>query len=206
MPFLHPALPRLGQLPEHLAKIPPDSVANETTAITAYWMAIYLNEPAKALTALRSANDYLTGIGPKATLTGFAHRMARNEEAARSDFKAALQLVEERLAIRPNDVLLLANKMEILALRGEKTAAEPLLREIRQRMSAGDRSLGQGNLAYLLMLMNEQEAALVALESYYAKASDEYRSKLFLRYHPAWDPLRGDPRFEALLKAPKAKK
>ena len=191
-------------------------------------LAIYLSEPAKALSALRYARDYLTGVGPKATLTARAHRMAGNEEAARSDIKAALRLVEERLAVRPNDTLLLANKAQILALQGDKTAVEPLLREIRQRMSAGDRSMRQDYFAYLLMLSNEPEAALGALElfyefasseyqskvsaatsgavAYYGKASEEYRSKIGLRYDPVWAPLRGNPRFEALLKAPEAKK
>ncbi len=189
----------LARARAHLAKIPPDPVANEATAINAYWMAIYLKEPAKALNALRQANDYLTGTGPKATLTALAHQMAQNEEAARSDFKAALRLVAERLAGRPNDVTLLANKLEILALQGDKTAAEPLVREIRQRISAGDRSMNERNLADLLMMVNQQEAALVALEEFYGKKSAEYQSKIWLRYHPIWDPLRGNPRFEALL-------
>ncbi len=196
----------LARARAHLAKIPPDPVANEATAVNAYYMAMYLREPVKALGALRQANDYLTGYGPKAKLTALAHRMAQNEEAARSDFKAALRLVEERLAVRPNDVPLLANKAEILALQGDKTAAETLVREIRQRISAGDRSLDEQSLATLLMLVNQQEAALVALEAYYGKRSAEYRSKLGLRYDPVWEPLRGNPRFEALLKVPEQKK
>lgn len=190
----------------HLAKIPPDPIANEVSATNAYYLAVYLNDPARALKVLSRSNDFLVGVGPKATLTALAHRMAGNEEAARTDLKAALRLVEERLTAQPNETRLLANKAEILAVQGERTTAEPLVREIRQRLGAGDRSASERDLAYLLMLTNQPAAALTALESHYGKLGDAYYSKAGLRYDPVWDPLRSNPRFEALLKAPEQKR
>ncbi len=188
----------------HLAKIPPDPIANEGNATNA--MAVYLKDPARALKVLSRSNDFLVGMGPKATLTALAHRMAGNEEAARSDLKAALRLVEERLTVQPNETRLLANKAEILALQGDRPAAEALVRDFRQRISAGDLSINYEHLAYLLMLVNQPEAALTALESRFGTATRSYISKINLRYSSAWDPLRGDPRFEALLKAPEPKR
>ncbi len=190
----------------HLAKIPPDPIANEVSAHNAYWIAVFLKEPARALIVLSQSNDFLAGVGPKATLTALAHRMAGNEDAARTDLKAALRLVEERLTAQPNDTQLLANKAEILALQGDRTAAEPLVREVRQRRGAGDRSINNERMAYLLILVNQPDAALTALESRFSPATRSYISKVGLRYDPSWDPLRGNPRFEALLKAPELKK
>ncbi len=190
----------------HLAKIPPDPIANEANATTAYEIAIFLKDPARALKVLSRSNDFLVGIGPKATLTARAHRMAGNEDAARTDLKAALRLVEERLIAQPNETKLLANKAEILALQGDRTAAEPLVRDVRQRIGAGDQSINYRRLAYLLVLVNQPEAALTALESQFGPATRIYMSKITLRYDPVWDPLRGNPRFEALLKDPEQKK
>lgn len=190
----------------HLAKIPPDPIVNQANALTAYQMAVYLRDPARALKVLSRANDFLVGIGPKATLTALAHRMARNEDAARTDLKAALRLVEERLTAQPNDTRMLANKAEILALQGDRTAAEPLVRDVSQRIDAGDWSVSKEQLAYLFMMVNQPDAALTALESSFVPATRGYNSKIGLRYDPAWDPLRGNPRFEALLKDPEPKR
>ncbi len=186
----------------HLAKIPPDPISNDQTAMNAYAMAVYLKDPAKALEILRQTKEFMVSYGPKATFTALAHRMAGNEEAARSDLKAALRLVEDRLINQPNDLWLIGYKAEILALQGGQPAAEPLVREYRQRI--GERT--SSYLAYLLMLVNQSEAALTALESYYGAAPRKFESKVELRYGRVWDPLRGNPRFEALLNAPTSKR
>jgi hypothetical protein len=170
--------------------------------MNAWYLAVYLKDWPKALEILRQTNEFMVGYGPKATFTSRAHLMAGNEEAARSDLKAALRLVEDRLVNQPNDLRLVGYKAEILALQGDRAAAEPLVREVRQRSNAENGA----SLAYLLMLVNQPEAALTALESYYGAATGEYRTKAGLRYSPIWDPLRGNSRFEALLKEPEPKR
>jgi hypothetical protein len=56
------------------------------------------------------------------------------------------------------------------------------------------------------MLMNQPEAALNAVESHFGSETRRYIAKTFLRYKPVWNPLRGNPRFEVLLKVPEQKK
>jgi hypothetical protein len=56
------------------------------------------------------------------------------------------------------------------------------------------------------MLINQPEAALKAVESHFGSETRRYIAKTFLRYKPVWNPLRGNPRFEVLLKVPEQKK
>lgn len=56
------------------------------------------------------------------------------------------------------------------------------------------------------MLINQPEAALTAVESHFGSETRPYIAKTFLRYKPVWNPLRGNPRFEVLLKVSEQKK
>lgn len=202
-----------GDLPRaqaHLAKVPPAFFLDDEGAHLAYLIALYSREPAKALEALRQAREYLymgsAGTGPKALLTGIAHELMGNKEAAQTDFRAALRLVDERLVAQPNASRLLYLRTKILAHLGETAAVEPLLRDLRQRVRTGDTYVGEYALAELLVLSNKHAEALSALESYYGKPRLNYVTRTGLRYNPLWDPLRGNPRFEALLKTSGPKK
>ena len=191
----------------HLAKVPPAFFVNPRGALQAYLVAYYSREPAKALEALRHAKDDFDWSQPKALLTGRAHQLAGNKEAARTDFQAALKVVNDTLAAVPNNSILLYWKADILAALGDWTGVEPLLQEIRQRVSSGDRDLNERDVAGLLMQLDRREEALAALASYYGKRTTDYQGRNWLFYgDPVWDPLRGDPRFEALLKASEQKK
>ena len=144
--------------------------------------------------------------------------MAGNAEAARTDFQAALRVVNDRLATEPNRVSLLVHRAAILIELGDRAAAEPLIREIRQRVNAGNstdsRDVGVGvrvvDVAQLLAQMGEHEGALAALESMRQAEISTLtwlaHLRVNLRYDPVWDPLRGNPRFEALLKLSELKK
>ena len=196
----------LPRAPAHLAKIPPDPIANEVNATLAHSIAVYLNDPAKARKVLIRSNDFLPGLGPKAILTALAHRLAGHDAAAHSDLKAARRWVKERLTTQPNETRLLACKAELLALQGDRTAAEPLVRDVRQRTGAGDKSIDYEQRACRLVLINQPEAALTAVESRFGAETRRSISEPFLPSNPAWDPRRGNPRFEAVLTVPEQKK
>jgi|GEM_PF-6375005 len=127
--------------------------------------------------------------------------MLGNEDAARTDFHTALRVVEARFATQSNSGVLLSWRAEILAALGDRVAVEPLLRELRQRLKAGEQGLTELDLALPLMYLGREEEALVELEARYGKPLPPGTNRMTLRYNPLWDPLRGNPRFEALLKA-----
>ena len=192
-----------------LEKAPSAYYTQEAFALMAGIVWLYSREPAKCLEALRAVSDYPQGStiyeGPKAYLTGMAQRMMGNAEAARSDWRTALRVVEQRLTQQPNGSDLLEWKACLLAALGEHVAAEPLLREIRQRVSTGDKRLSEFGIAEILMLMGKSDDALASLEKWLASRREGPPSTS-LRYNPVWDPLRGNPRFEALLKVAEPKK
>ncbi|MBI5769381.1 MAG: TIR domain-containing protein [Verrucomicrobia bacterium] len=198
----------LARAQAHLAKVPPDFFLDARGAYLAYTVALYARDHGKCLEYLRHANDYIPGVGPKAALTAVAHRLAGNAEAARTDFQAALRLVNDRLAAEPNSIALLAHRAAILIELGDRAVAEPLVREIRQRVNAGDSTLGapRRSVAQLLAGLGDHEGALATLES--ARPSELFAAQgsTSLRHHPVWEPLRGNPRFEALLKSAMPKK
>jgi Flp pilus assembly protein TadD len=199
----------LARARAHLAKVPPAFILDDRGALVAYTVALFARDYGKCLDYLRHAKDYIGGdYDPKALLTADAHRLAGNAEAARTDYLAALRVVNDELATKPNQGRLLYSRAGILVALGDRAAAEPLIREIRQRVRAGDSSISRGGVAALLAQLGDREGAFAELESVYqsksstplSAASSSY-SRTSFRYHPVWDPLRGDPRFEALLKA-----
>lgn len=198
-----------GDLPRAqamLAKLPPTFFVDPEGASHAFYVALYLRDAAKCLEFVQNVAEYQPYDGPKARMTGRAQRLAGNEEAARTDFRAALRVVDDRLVAVPNNSLLLFLRADILAKLGDRLAAEPLVREISQRVASGDREVEEANLAELQVQLNQREAALVTLEKYFNDAKSADDNRVWLRFDPIWDPLRSDPRFEALLKAPERKK
>lgn len=107
--------------------------------------------------------------------------MAGNEDAPLSDLQVARRWVEKRLTARPHETRLLANQAEILAVQGGRTAAAPLVRDVRQRIGAGDKSVGCEQLAWLLILINQPEAALTAVEPHFGSETRHDLSRTFLR-------------------------
>ena len=200
----------LAAAQRHVGKFSPDFFTSDSGASAAAIVWLYARESKMAIEALRPAHEYLTTIsyvGPKALLTGFAQRMAGNADAARTDWRAALHVVDQRLTSQPNDVELLKAKAGLLALLGERAQFDPLLRELQQRMETG--GVSRFELALLFSLADMTEDALTALEAAAQQkliTTSASARRNSLRYSPEWDSLRGNPRFEALLKAPEQKK
>ncbi len=149
-------------------------------------------------------------ITPKSFLAGQARLRARQPEVARREFRRALDLIEPRLAVEPNNAELLGIKATALFYLDDRAEAE---RNYRLSVAITPPSID------LLALFESPENAIAELEARARKGVDFF-SQWFvdltaasLRLNPAYDPLRNHPAFAALLataesdplRSPKAK-
>jgi tetratricopeptide (TPR) repeat protein len=188
-----------------LEKIPAPYLLEEWGASFASTIWLWRREPDKTLAVLNGVTkDYLEKgdafSGPKGYFTGMARQMKGDTDAARADWQAALQVVEQRLRSQPNSVELLGWKAQLLALLGERGEGEQALRIYEQMVSAGSGLPGlirggRTKAALIKAALGRQDEAVDGLMQLSPKAWPA------LRYSPDWDCLRGNPRFQAWLKA-----
>jgi cytochrome c-type biogenesis protein CcmH/NrfG len=159
-----------------------------------YWMR---REPEKLLSVINAApSDWWSSNsfeGPKAYFGGRAQEMAGRADAAKAEWGTALEQTEERLKAAPNSVTLLNLKGELLIRLGAKRRAEA-----EEAFRLADQFDGGGSPSFTEALMlGENDAAIRLLEKSNTTAAE-------LRLSPIYDPLRGNPKFLALLKRTEA--
>jgi tetratricopeptide (TPR) repeat protein len=144
-------------------------------------------EPKELLKFLNSVpRDWISSnhfIGPKAFLTGWARAADGEVELARRDGRHALDLIEKRLVVEPNNSRLLAMKAMVQFVIGEEAEARKTY----------DISLKLGGRSSMdpYWLFEPPDRAWDRLEANPPLAA-------FLRLHPDFDALRNHPRFAAL--------
>ena len=148
--------------------------------------------------------DYLQGLprdwinapefnGPTALLIGNAHLQAGREDAARLEWRAALKLVESRLAAHPTNPLLEDWKGVLLGKLEEYAEAEKCMK-LAVDMN-GEQIYDMGDILALKIAEGKFDDAMDMLEQH----PDLGGPAAHLRYWPVYDALRGNPRFIALL-------
>jgi serine/threonine-protein kinase len=131
-----------------------------------------------------------------------ARAMAVGPSEAREDLEAAARALEELLEVAPsNDVVRRWYALN-LALRGQDAAA---VREAKLAVDLTAKDAFEGptsleSLAQVYAHVGRHEEAIDLIErllgTVYAGAINQH----FLKLDPVWDPLRDNPRFEALFK------
>ncbi len=118
---------------------------------------------------------------------GIALQLKGDLSAAISEYEKAKQLSYDSFTI----ALLGAAK----GLAGDKNAAEQALKDLDQ--SAQSQDVDEYSRALLFLGLNNKEEALRSIER--AVAARDGSSLTWIKVDPQLDPLRGDPRFEALV-------
>jgi serine/threonine-protein kinase len=141
---------------------------------------------------------------PKSLLLGRLYSRSGERAKAQAQYEAARVFLEQAIAARPRDADAHINLAEAYAGLGRKNDA---IREARRATEIIPESKDPwyganelSDLAQIYVTVGEFDLALPIIEHCLARVSPIFRSQL--RFQPAWDPLRGDPRFQELAERP----
>jgi serine/threonine protein kinase/tetratricopeptide (TPR) repeat protein len=170
-----------------------------------YWQEMYEGRYKEALGRLESATEGWIRIKmlvrPNNMLAAYVHEKLGDTDAAAAGYESARELLEAEVAASPDDPRLRSSLGIIYAVQGRSEDAVregKLACELLPKAKDGFYYLPYViDLAHIYTILGDNEAALERLE--YLLSNPSYLSSPFLRIDPRWDPLREDPRFQALL-------
>ncbi len=194
---------RLDEAARLLASVPSAGIDPGLASFRAYQRLLERNYPlaiAELEPLLAQHDESLNGFRPLLTLNlGQAQRLGGNADSARATLKQLIARIEPD-AKRVDDTQIPVTLAQAYAELGDGAKAVGQ-GQIALQLFANDanmRPTAQYGLAEAMMAAGDQDAAIAQLESI-LKAPSNVTSAL-LRLDPLWDPLRSNPRFEALAK------
>ena len=186
----------------------PAWLLRENRGVAVAWQAAYWGrQPARALSIVQEVTrDYLRDVnfaGPRAVLSARAHEIAGNTVAAQADWRLVVQRYDQDLAANSQDVVALFWKAWALARLGDTAGAQAAATLVRQQMqSVASNFFKLQTTATLWATVGWTDLALSDLRGLLEKPGDEVSlTRAYLELEPAFDPLRGDPRFQEILAA-----
>jgi serine/threonine-protein kinase len=141
---------------------------------------------------------------PKSLLLGRLYSRRGERAKAQAQYEAARVFLDQAIAARPRDADAHINLAEAYAGLGRKNDA---IREAKRATEIIPESKDPwygaselSDLAQIYVTVGEFDLALPIIEHCLSTVSTMFRSQL--RFQPAWDPLRNDPRFQELIARP----
>jgi len=138
---------------------------------------------------------------PKAWFEAMIARAKGDSARANAAFTTARTILEQRLAIKPEDARTLAVLAQVDAGLGHKELAIQEAQHAVDLMPISkdiyDGALVLEGLAQVYTWTNEPDRAIELLQKLVAMPG--YTNYARLKLHPMWNPLRGDPRFEKIV-------
>jgi tetratricopeptide (TPR) repeat protein len=181
------SLARQGRLDESVEEILKARELDPLSPINARTMALPYHlkrDYARALELLRQANE----LGPSFITTWEIGIYIQNKL-----FTETLAELEKAKGERKNDSILIYDTGMIYAAQGKRAEALQIIKELEEISGA---NLSQAHwIAKIYATLNEKELAFSWLESGLATGA----IAVFYKDEPVWDPIRSDPRFEALV-------
>jgi serine/threonine-protein kinase len=161
----------------------------------------------EGLREAESLPDDLFGTGfeqhlsGKYYLIGFARKALQDEAGARAAFLKAKGLLEAQLKKSPDAADMHIQLAKVLAYLGQKNAAlAEAQRAAELRPETKDAFGGPeitAGVAEVYCIVGENGRAIEVLDGLLSRPSG--MTVPLLKLGPAWDPLRNDPRFQALI-------
>src|SRR6266446_2772446 len=150
-------------------------------------------------------DGFLAGIPAalcgKYYLLGFARKALHDEAGARAALLKAKDLVEAQLKKSPDSPDLRIQLAKVLAYLGEKDAALTEARRATEILPESKDAFGgpeiTAGVAEVYCIVGENARAIELLDGLLSRPSPV--TVALLKLSPAWDPLRKDPRFQALI-------
>ena len=166
--------------------------------------------------ALREAeslpDDLLALIHPEALcykyfLIGFARKALQDEAGARAAFLKTKDLLEAQLKESPDAEEMHVQLAKVLAHLGDKDAALAQARRATELRPESKDALGGAEIAAgvaeVHAILGDNDRAIEILDGLLSRPSSV--TVQGLKLNPIWDPLRSDPRFQALIDTHDAK-
>jgi hypothetical protein len=180
----------------------PTELLNASPVRVAIYIRLSQRQPERVIALVNAfPQDFIFAAGvaqPKRYFSGLAHEMAGRAAAARAEWQVALQQVAERLKATPNDRDMVSAHALLLACLGEKEAAE---REFQLLRGLSGPAGIKADEWWIGLRLGHTEEALAALTKVLRNQEPNWWFvHLGARTQVQWDALRGDPRFEKLLR------
>ena len=203
----HGDLSAFVKLVDALQGMPVDAVQHETIANMRVYMLILQRRFAEALSAAENlpeqhqGGEEPAGLAGKYSIIGAIKKKLRDESGSREALLKAKATIEEQLRIAPANSTRRCQYGLVLAWLGEKEAAITEARRAMDLLPESKDAFGGPDLtevaAQVYGIVGEKEQAFTLLDHLLSVPSAVTVPNL--KINPLWDPLRDDPRFQALL-------
>jgi TolB-like protein/Tfp pilus assembly protein PilF len=132
---------------------------------------------------------------------GFARKALQDEPGARAAFLKAKSVIEEQLRRSPDSEDLHIQLARMLAYLGEKASALAEAQRATELLPESKDAFGGPEImtavAEVYAVLGENDRAIAILDGLLSRPSAV--TVEVLKVNPVWDPLRSDPRFQALI-------
>ncbi|HET9819297.1 MAG TPA: tetratricopeptide repeat protein [Rhodanobacteraceae bacterium] len=189
-----------------LQAVPPSVASSGAMSEAWYWLDLYARDYAAALGSIQKApaSWFTSTHYPLGLYRGQVYQARGDTARAKAAFAEARTQIDDWIKASPGKASLHATLALVLAGLGERGKAlqearhAVALRPIDEDPNGGPDQVA--NLAMVESRLGETAVAIKRLHQLLSIPAGWSASVSLLKLDPAWDPIRHDPRFQALLK------